>query len=245
MTNEGVIPKEIYYLTDGAGRHYAVADSNGSIHPDVWNETASQYLGARATGAVTQSHSFGEERLSTPRTPGLSYFRNRVYDQETGRWTQEDPIGLAGGINLYQFNGNDPATYGDPFGLKKCPPDCGPVHAFAALAFGSVGVIAGAAVTSPSGPGAVVGATAGGTIGAAAGVATVNLTEDLVDAGVHAMGRVSQWIGHIGMAVVGVFNPADVQQGDHTDTGTGQMTQPVPKTGKERKDEDEGGQSSE
>jgi uncharacterized protein RhaS with RHS repeats len=36
-----------------------------------------------------------------------------------GASTQEDPIGVAGGINLYQFNGNNPASYVDPFGL--CP----------------------------------------------------------------------------------------------------------------------------
>ena len=99
VVNEGVIPQEIYYLTDGAGRHYAVAEATGSIRTEIWNETASQYLGFRATGAVTQSHSFDEERLSTERTPGLSFFRNRVYDQDTGRWTQEDPIGIVGGIN--------------------------------------------------------------------------------------------------------------------------------------------------
>lgn len=28
------------------------------------------------------------------------------------------PLGVAGGINLYQFNGNNPATFTDPFGLK-------------------------------------------------------------------------------------------------------------------------------
>ncbi len=31
--------------------------------------------------------------------PGLSFFRNRVHDQGTGRWTQEIPIGLAVGIH--------------------------------------------------------------------------------------------------------------------------------------------------
>jgi len=50
---------------------------------------------------------------------GVSYFRNRAYDSRTGRWLQEDPIGVAGGLNLYQFNGNNPVTYTDPFGL--CP----------------------------------------------------------------------------------------------------------------------------
>ena len=39
-----------------------------------------------------------------------------------GRWsifTQEDPIGLAGGLNLYGFANGDPVNFSDPFGL--CP----------------------------------------------------------------------------------------------------------------------------
>jgi hypothetical protein len=32
--------------------------------------------------------------------------------------TQLDPIGLAGGLNLYGFAGGDPVNYSDPFGLK-------------------------------------------------------------------------------------------------------------------------------
>jgi uncharacterized protein RhaS with RHS repeats len=39
-----------------------------------------------------------------------------------GASTQEDPIGVAGGINLYQFNGNNPAMFTDPFGLMGCDP---------------------------------------------------------------------------------------------------------------------------
>jgi peptidoglycan L-alanyl-D-glutamate endopeptidase CwlK len=36
-----------------------------------------------------------------------------------GRFTQPDPIGLAGGLNLYGFAGGDPVNFSDPFGL--CP----------------------------------------------------------------------------------------------------------------------------
>jgi len=32
--------------------------------------------------------------------------------------TQEDPIGLAGGLNLYGFAGGDPINFSDPFGLS-------------------------------------------------------------------------------------------------------------------------------
>ncbi len=49
---------------------------------------------------------------------GLHYRRNRFYDSEQGRFTQEDPIGLAGGINLYGFANGDPVGYSDPFGLS-------------------------------------------------------------------------------------------------------------------------------
>ena len=44
--------------------------------------------------------------------------RNRWYDPNTGRFTQEDPIGYAGGSNLYAYAGNDPVTYSDPYGLR-------------------------------------------------------------------------------------------------------------------------------
>jgi len=52
---------------------------------------------------------------------GLVYMRNRWYDPNTGRFTQEDPIGFAGGSNLYAYGGNSPVLYTDPFGL--CPPE--------------------------------------------------------------------------------------------------------------------------
>ena len=47
----------------------------------------------------------------------LHYRRNRYYDPATGRFTQEDPIGLAGGLNLYGFGEGDPVSYSDPYGL--------------------------------------------------------------------------------------------------------------------------------
>jgi RHS repeat-associated protein len=50
---------------------------------------------------------------------GLHYRRNRFYDAEQGRFTQEDPIGMAGGINVYGFANGDPVSYSDPYGLCK------------------------------------------------------------------------------------------------------------------------------
>lgn len=47
----------------------------------------------------------------------LVHFRARWYDPETGRWLSPDPIGLAGGLNLYCFCGNDPVNRTDPSGL--------------------------------------------------------------------------------------------------------------------------------
>jgi RHS repeat-associated protein len=51
---------------------------------------------------------------------GLYYRRNRYYDPSTGRFTQEDPIGLAGGLNVYGFAEGDPVSFSDPFGLRSC-----------------------------------------------------------------------------------------------------------------------------
>jgi RHS repeat-associated protein len=52
---------------------------------------------------------------------GQYYRRNRYYEPSTGRFTQEDPIGLAGGLNVYGFAEGDPVNYSDPFGLCRRP----------------------------------------------------------------------------------------------------------------------------
>jgi RHS repeat-associated protein len=52
---------------------------------------------------------------------GLYYRRERYYDSDKGRFTQEDPIGLAGGVNVYGYGGGDPLSYSDPYGLCCAP----------------------------------------------------------------------------------------------------------------------------
>ncbi|MCU0650149.1 MAG: RHS repeat-associated core domain-containing protein, partial [Gemmatimonadaceae bacterium] len=49
---------------------------------------------------------------------GLVYRRNRYVDPSAGRFTQEDPIGLSGGLNTYGYAAGDPVTFSDPFGLS-------------------------------------------------------------------------------------------------------------------------------
>ncbi|WP_147194969.1 RHS repeat-associated core domain-containing protein [Pantoea sp. CCBC3-3-1] len=72
-----------------------------------------------------------EERLNGPgfaqnlrmqgqyldRETGLHYNLFRYYDPDTGRFTQQDPIGLAGGLNLYQYAPNA-LGWVDPLGLS-------------------------------------------------------------------------------------------------------------------------------
>jgi RHS repeat-associated protein len=48
---------------------------------------------------------------------GLSFMRARFYDPSQGRFIQPDPIGLAGGTNLYVYVENDPVDLADPSGL--------------------------------------------------------------------------------------------------------------------------------
>ncbi len=50
---------------------------------------------------------------------GLCIYLYRAYDPNLHRWLNRDPIGEAGGLNLYTFVGNDPVDYIDPFGLDR------------------------------------------------------------------------------------------------------------------------------
>jgi RHS repeat-associated protein len=99
---------------------------------------------------------------------GYVYMRNRYYDPATGRFTQTDPIGLAGGLNAYGFAGGDPINYDDPFGLCPvlCPDEVAPVVEAVA---GATEVVAAATIVVAEG--AAVIAAAPVIIGVAATVA--------------------------------------------------------------------------
>ncbi|MWP63252.1 RHS repeat-associated core domain-containing protein, partial [Gilliamella sp. Pas-s25] len=50
---------------------------------------------------------------------GLHYNLNRYYDPFTGRYITQDPLGILGGLNSYQYAGSDPINWVDPLGLVK------------------------------------------------------------------------------------------------------------------------------
>jgi RHS repeat-associated protein len=119
----------LYWMTNGRGLQYAAGTADGydctsNVNAPCGNEYL--YKGGKFAGGTKNATTFGQSRNQNDYMPGLSFFRNRFYDQSTGRWTQEDPLGVAGGVNLYAFNGNNPVMFTDPFGLckLKTDPDC-------------------------------------------------------------------------------------------------------------------------
>ena len=57
----------------------------------------------------------------------LYYVRNRTYNPALGRWIQRDPIGYAGGVNLYEYVGGLAVDTGRSLGNRASPPGTWPV----------------------------------------------------------------------------------------------------------------------
>ena len=70
-------------------------------------------------GSLANEFNFLSQQASAG--TGLIDFGYRWYDPSIGRWTQRDPIGIAGGVNLYGYVGQDPANCVDSFGLAFDP----------------------------------------------------------------------------------------------------------------------------
>ncbi|WP_354675712.1 RHS repeat-associated core domain-containing protein [Pseudomonas syringae USA007] len=106
--------KVYYYHTDQIGTPLEMTDAEGQI---VWQ---AKY---RAWGAVEklvvneveQNLRFQGQYFDVE--TGLHYNTFRYYDPEIGRFTTQDPIGLDGGFNLYQYAPNT-ISWIDPWGLS-------------------------------------------------------------------------------------------------------------------------------
>ncbi|ELR64591.1 hypothetical protein C942_02404 [Photobacterium marinum] len=102
-----------YYHLDHLGTPLQLTDSQGNV---VWQAEYSAYGKANLRVATInnplrfQGQYFDEET-------GLHYNRFRYYDPDSGRFIHQDPIGLLGGLNHYQYAPN-PVQWIDPLGLS-------------------------------------------------------------------------------------------------------------------------------
>jgi RHS repeat-associated protein len=106
-----------YYHNDlnGLPEHLTEADGH-----DVWR--VSYRVWGNAQEEVREPYYIEEQNLRfqgqyLDRETGLHYNTFRFYDPDVGRFTTLDPVGLAGGSNLYQYAPN-PIGWVDPKGLS-------------------------------------------------------------------------------------------------------------------------------
>ena len=109
--------KVYYYHTDHLGTPQIITDDKGitvwQADYAAWGEISVQYQEIdnplRFQGQYHDLES------------GLYYTRHRYYSPEFGRFITQDPIGLLGGLNAYQYAPN-PVHWVDPLGLCRQKP---------------------------------------------------------------------------------------------------------------------------
>jgi len=110
ITQDGSI---YYFHNDHLGTPQRMTDSNGTL---VWSADYLPFGQADVTLETVENNVRLPGQYRDGET-GLHYNWNRYYDPGTGRYLTPDPIGLKGGINLYNYVLNDPVNFVDPEGL--------------------------------------------------------------------------------------------------------------------------------
>ncbi|EAA4330778.1 TreTu family toxin [Salmonella enterica] len=116
VTGKGESRQVWYYHTDVTGTPQEVTAADGTL---VW---AGYIRGFGENAAdISNSGAYFHQPLRLPGQyfddeTGLHYNLFRYYAPECGRFVSQDPIGLRGGLNLYQYAPN-PLKYIDPLGL--------------------------------------------------------------------------------------------------------------------------------
>jgi len=104
-----------YYEQDGLGSVTSLSNTAGALTSTYTFDSYGKLTAS--TGTLTNPLQYTGRELD-PET-GMYEFRARYYDQNIGRFTSEDPLGVKAGINFYAYVKNDPTTFKDPSGLDS------------------------------------------------------------------------------------------------------------------------------
>ena len=116
---DGVDAPEIFWFhCQPNGTPERMTDSEGQVRWEGVNSAWGKLLRESETQVSGYSQNLRMQGQYLDRETGLHYNLFRYYDPDCGRFTQQDPIGLAGGINLYQYAPNA-LGWVDPWGLSR------------------------------------------------------------------------------------------------------------------------------
>ncbi len=104
------------FLTDALGGTLALTDTSGTLQTQY---TFGPFGNTSVTGAATTNNfAYTGRELDAS---GLYFYRARYYNPQLQRFISEDPIGFAGGLNLYAYVNDSPTNMSDPAGWSgKC-----------------------------------------------------------------------------------------------------------------------------
>lgn len=105
----------LYYTSDRLGSVRQLVDSTGTVRAQYDYDP----YGNRKKLTGDLDSDYGPFGLFQHPSSGLDLSLTRAYGPDVGRWLNRDPIGEAGGLNLYAYAGGDPATNVDPTGLLE------------------------------------------------------------------------------------------------------------------------------
>jgi RHS repeat-associated protein len=118
-THDGSVPTHAYYHADAGGNITALVSSQGNLLAKYRYDPFGNLTAKMGPLADANLYRFSSQEIH-PAT-GLYYYGFRYYDPAFQRWLTRDPVYEAGGLNLYQFVGNDPVNRTDRMGLITGP----------------------------------------------------------------------------------------------------------------------------
>ncbi len=117
---DGVEGPEIYWFHTAAnGMPERLTDSEGRVSWEGLSTPWGKLLSESNQRVPCYVQNLRLQGQYLDRETGLHYSLFRYYNPDSARFTQQDPIGLAGGMNLYAYAPN-PYGWVDPLGLTKC-----------------------------------------------------------------------------------------------------------------------------